>query len=290
MAEMTKTKIMNLHGADEVYLASEIDEGIVAEINAFKEGDLTLVGPTLSGTWTVVDQSNSPATPENNKPAGGGAGTDVNLNGNAITIETGFKASWAGNYKWTTTTNRKNPETYSTNGFAETHNKDTAPESGTNVALTVSQTTSNKSASVTQYSPKKGLMASGSIVIAASGEDSTSANVSVTFTHRRYWGLITNNNPTESDIKNLQSELSGGRGSTKSFSATSGTQYITYCYVASLGDLSGIIMDGATPVLGAFTKLDDLQITNDAGASITLRRYVSNNPGAFPNGASLAFS
>ena len=50
------------------------------------------------------------------------------------------------------------------------------------------------------------------------------------------------------------------------------------------------IQDGATPVLGAFTKLSDQTANNSEGSSQTWRIYKSNADQAFANGTTLAIS
>lgn len=63
--------------------------------------------------------------------------------------------------------------------------------------------------------------------------------------------------------------------------------YILYYY--PYGDLDGIIQDGATPVLGAFTRIEG-NITTQYGALMSVLIYKSNAKGAFLNGTSLAIS
>ena len=61
-------------------------------------------------------------------------------------------------------------------------------------------------------------------------------------------------------------------------------------YPASYGDLTGIIQNSSTPVLGAFTKLSDYTVINAYGASISVRVYKSNADKAFASGTTLAIS
>ena len=82
----------------------------------------------------------------------------------------------------------------------------------------------------------------------------------------------------------------------KSWTATCGAanntagNYTYIIYPASYGDLSGVIQDGATPVLGAFTKLGDYTADNSEGSSRSWRVYKSNADQAFSNGTTLAIS
>lgn len=66
--------------------------------------------------------------------------------------------------------------------------------------------------------------------------------------------------------------------------------YTYIIYPASYGDLSGIIQNGATPVLTAFTKLGDYTVDNANGSSISVRVYQSNSTKAFASGTTLAIS
>jgi hypothetical protein len=69
------------------------------------------------------------------------------------------------------------------------------------------------------------------------------------------------------------------------------TNNFTYIvYPSSYGDLTSIIQSGATPVLGAFTKLTDITANNSSGISQTWRIYKSNIPGAFASGVILTIS
>ena len=97
----------------------------------------------------------------------------------------------------------------------------------------------------------------------------------------------TSENVDETTVKALSGEL-GGKSVTKSGVTATTSQYYMFAYPKSLGALTTIIQDGATPVLGAFTR-SELTITNAAGLSVQLYVYRSNNKGAFTN-AQLQFS
>jgi hypothetical protein len=62
-----------------------------------------------------------------------------------------------------------------------------------------------------------------------------------------------------------------------------GGNYTYISYPSTFGDISGIIMDGAAPVLGAFTKLSDVTVTNIYGESVNNIVYKSNSTNAFTN-------
>jgi hypothetical protein len=123
-----------------------------------------------------------------------------------------------------------------------------------------------------------------------SNGDAFSAEVIITGETEAYLGFSTETSLTPAQVVALGgAQLQGSRARSASGLTASGGQYLYYAYDARHGDLAGIILDGAAPVLGAFRKLGDVAITNAAGASVTVRVYRSNAPNAFSNN-SLAFS
>lgn len=278
----TKTKLKNLKGSTDMYTATEL-QSTVDNVDAWANGDVSLVGPSLSGTWTIKDSTGEQIKTETTA---------------TITVETGFKTSWSGNYSWSSKEGYKDPTSYTTTGFAtNAPSGTTPPSSGTSVAYSISERTTNGTGKVTQYAPKRGLMVSGTKVTPATGNDNTSAQVSVTYQSRRFFGY-TSTIPTASNISSIvsnlvssSSDLSSSKNVTKTVQTTGDTagMYYVYAYASSLGNLTKITMDGATPVLGAFTKYTYTR-NNAALVDIAMVVYVSNNPGAFPNSATLAFA
>ena len=61
-------------------------------------------------------------------------------------------------------------------------------------------------------------------------------------------------------------------------------------YPASYGDISSIIMNGATPVETAFVKQTDRTITNAYGSTELYRIYKSTIQGAYADGVTLQIS
>jgi hypothetical protein len=90
----------------------------------------------------------------------------------------------------------------------------------------------------------------------------------------------------------VQSTLDTNRAWTATCSSANNTagNYTYIIYPSGYGDLSGIIQDGATPVLDAFTKVGDFTISNAYGSSRTFRVYKSNADGAFSAGKILTIS
>lgn len=236
-------------------------QNTVSRVDSIWNGNPQLVTPQLSGNWTVYKQDNSVVTPTPSFP-----------------LEYGYKAKFSGTWKWVETSGKKPPE--STTGAWGT----SIPESNVNSQQFTSPNyvTSNTTYSQTIYAPKKGLMVSGQDVVPAKGNDSKSISTSISFSNRIYYGASNSKIPTESIIKSLNSKL-GGRSNTINGILTNSNQYYYYAYPKSLGNLSTIIQDGATPILGAFTLNTSLIITNNAGLQIPMNVYVSNNPGAFTN-------
>lgn len=244
-------------------------------VDGIRDGNLALPTPTIAGTWTfyksdgttTVDRSSMSPVPDANNP----------------TIEEGYQAVFSGNYKWTHDDSKKDPTQVQSGS-----NWTDLPASGVNSQnYTSSKLTSNTTIKVGIQAAKTGLMVSGSNVLPATGMDTTTAQRTITFQTRRYFGATSSDTIDETTIKALSNEL-GGKSVTKSGVSATTAQYYIFAYPKSLGTLSTIIQDGATSVLWAFTR-SELTITNAAGKSIALYVYRSNNKGAFTN-AKLQFS
>lgn len=110
-------------------------------------------------------------------------------------------------------------------------------------------------------------------------------SASISFTHKNLLLYDADTTISLSDIDGSSSNLALTNSKARTISGvTAGSGlYTYYTYAASAGDLSNIIQDGATPVLGAFTKLSDLTGTNSFGATVTYRVYKSNATNAFTN-------
>ena len=249
-------------------LATTSSKGLMSEedkvrLDSIYAGNMALVTPVLNGVWTYKNQSGE------NIPGLSNSG-----------LEYGYSAKWTGTWSWTAVEGKKSPTVVS-GAWSKLIPAGTKSEE-----YTTGDITTNRTVTVTLGAPKTGLMVSGSSVVPAAGNDTTSASSSVVFKHRLYYGKTTD--PLVTDLSGLSSELVSGRGKTITGISCELNEYYVYAYPSSLGNLSGIIQDGATPVLGAFTKLSKT-IVNQAGLEITLLVYISNNPGAF-TGAKLQFS
>lgn len=245
---------------------SSLDDN-TTKISSIFNGNPPLANISLNGTWTIYNQDNNKIQqqPSNNTNP---------------TVEYGYKAKYSGTWKWVPVTNGKPPKTTSGNwGTA-------LPLSNINSLTFTSPdyVTNNTTYTQTISAPKLGLMVKGSDVVKAEGvNDSKSASTSITFKHRLYYGKVTSSTPSADIIKSLTSELISTKTKEIRNITTTGNQYYCFAYPASLGKLTKITQDGATPVLTAFTLLENINITNAAGLQIAMYVYVSNNVGAFTN-------
>lgn len=241
--------------------------------NSIMQGNPALVTPVITMSWTYFKYDGTTSvTPEKND------GT-----ASAPKIEVGYKAKYTGTFKWTATSGKKNPT--STSGTFGT----TLPASGVASASKTATVSTNTTISQKLVAPKQGLIVSNGAVTAPTGNDETSASVAITFLYKRYIGVTTASSITESVIKGLSSsELTSTKSKTITGVTASGTQYYVIAYPTALGALTGIIQDGATPVLSAFTRTT-VSVTNAAGYTQDYYVYRSNNVGAFTN-AKLALS
>ena len=144
---------------------------------------------------------------------------------------------------------------------------------------------------------------SGSIVFTVNGKRAdtlaaiTATTATMAFQWRNYLGAsstIVTNDATAQIVVDAAatSSLSATKAWTATCTAANDTlgNYTYIIYPAHFGDLTGIIQDGATPVLGAFTKLGDYNITNINAIALFHRVYKSNSDKAFASGTTLAIS
>lgn len=251
--------------SDKVGLLSKEDK---SRIDTIYEGNKAVVTPVITGSWTFYNQSNEEVSPESIDPI-------PNLV-NPV-IERGYSAIFKGTYKWTHTDNLKDPTQVESGSFWTT-----LTESNVNSSeVTSDKLTNNKTLQIGLQAPKTGLMVSGSSVVPASGMDTSRASVSITFKDRVFWGHLDEKYVDESSLAGLNTELQNSNDKTVTVT-TNQNQYFVYAFPQSLGNISSIIMDNTTQVIGAFTK-GTFNITNAAGLQVAMYYYISNNPGAFNN-------
>lgn len=118
----------------------------------------------------------------------------------------------------------------------------------------------------------------------------TSGVVTINLVYRNALGFNSADTISIADLEAFGNiSLTNSKARTFTGVTASATDYTYYVYAASAGDLSNVILDGTTPILGAFTKLTDLTGTNLNGANVTYRVYRSNAKGAFTSN-SIQFS
>jgi hypothetical protein len=111
----------------------------------------------------------------------------------------------------------------------------------------------------------------------------------ITFKNYSYWGYNTATSLSSAQIVALANKnFLASQAMTTTFTAGI-LEYTYYVYPATYGDITSIILDGVTPILGAFTKLSNVTVTNPNGGVSTYKVYKSNIPGAFTSN-SVAFS
>jgi hypothetical protein len=112
-------------------------------------------------------------------------------------------------------------------------------------------------------------------------QTATLALGSVSFVYKSVFGYDASTTPLLATVLAMgNSALTNAKAKTVTATAPAGN-YTYYAYCAAAGDLTGIIMDGVTPVIGSFTKMTDVTGVNSYGASVTYRIYKSNAPAAF---------
>lgn len=274
------------------YLKSLDNDTPVWQLDTFLYSDQLLVTPQLQRTWTFYKSDGTTEV----------AANAVNKNNNAIkatdsnvTIEAGFVARYVGQFIWNSytdpndpTKDKKNPTTCSGDlgtklpadgvwSTSTTINGIKVPDNSINYTKTIKETIT---------APKKGFMVSGSSVVVAQGTDSTSAQDSINFRGRYYYGNITNKaiaDVTQDDIKALtSSNLTDKKGITVTINTKTDNVLFMYAYPKAYGNLTSAVQDGAIPILSAFNS-KEIDVVNDAGATIRYIVYINTNLGVFNN-------
>lgn len=134
---------------------------------------------------------------------------------------------------------------------------------------------------------KTGLMIdSNNKLTTAIGTEVKTDKWKIYFKHKFYFGTSIETSILNDNVK-LLSNKQYCKDKENSFTniTTLEYEYLYYCYPAEFGDLTGIILNIAGPILGAFTKILQTSVTNDAGLIVLYNVYRSNAPGAFLNDA-----
>jgi hypothetical protein len=168
--------------------------------------------------------------------------------------------------------------------FPATFNLATSPT--TNIATTTNF-------AITFLKNKSGLIVSGSQVVKASGSDSSAITSTATFYALIKGGFYTSNTANQTMYDNLAegSLFFSTFGSSMTFTlprSASATEYTIFVLPSTIS-ITQIIYNGATDVFGAFSVSSTTSITNETGATASVKFYVSNNVQAFNSGDTLRF-
>lgn len=133
---------------------------------------------------------------------------------------------------------------------------------------------------VTFERAKSGLNVVDGKVVAPTGVDNTSVSLSISINYPFYLGYSSS---TPSSIGSFTKKLSLKSGSLTYTGVTSGVSNYTYFLFPNDVTVTNIIMDGAAPVLGAFSSISNISITTETGVTRTVKVLKSNALGAFNN-------
>lgn len=111
---------------------------------------------------------------------------------------------------------------------------------------------------------------------ASDGTNTIIPSASISYYHRRFWGVSTNSSLTEAEIESGSTELSNSRNKNITFNCTGGRRF-WYAYPASFG-LSTVSVNGFpfTGWIGG-TAPQIISLTNAYGYTENYYYYMSNN-------------
>ena len=224
---------------DIISLSKKI-ETLLSKDGSNYEGGLALVAPTITSSWIIFDKS----------------GNQIKTSkANALSVENGASVNYTGSFKYPApNSSQKAPSRCDGAG-------------NPCESISSDNITSNKTFTANLYANKGGLEVSGNKVVRATGEDKTSASASVTFCHRRYYGVSADINQSVTSL--TTTELITTRGKTITFDC-SGGKYFFIAYPTTLGK--------ATFNIGGLTVGIDpttTTITNEYGLEVEYYVYRS---------------
>lgn len=274
--EETSGNVVNVKYSDGIKLNS--NNQLTLDLEAKTLVTPTIVGDhTASAIWELRKNDNVTAYSLRS-----GVATDQ-----AITVHNGVNVYVHAKYSYPSPTSSQVAPTTISGDFGATD-----PGAGvfsatfTNGGVAI---TTADSFAVTLAAPKSGLIVVGDQVEFASGNNTTSDSVSVTFSHDVFFGYSTSTSLLEADIQALATKRFGDKSETFTGVTATGGKYTYFVYPASYGALTSVILDGSSPILGAFSRQSDVNITNDGGLVVAMAVYRSNATDAFTDN-SLAFS
>lgn len=136
------------------------------------------------------------------------------------------------------------------------------------------------SKNVTFSKPKSGLNVVNDKVVPPTGNDTTSTSMSISVVYPFYLGYSPT---TPTAITGLSKKLYSKSGSLTYTGVTSSVSNYTYFIYPVDVTVTNIIMDGAAPVLGAFTRLSSIHLITNTGVDKVFNVLKSNALGAFNN-------
>ena len=253
------------------------------DIDAIKNGDLPLVTPSIvpvdgsSSLWTVNKAGEKGAVVEGL----GGTGS--------ISVLKGYKVTFNGCMKWTHDDNHKDPTAMNGGNWGSA----ALPASGVLSSAYTTTVTGNTTITASVKAPKQGLVNNNGIIKWASGSDvdTTSKSVGVSFVYKRLWMGTTSFTDailldaiTTSSSGTKKYETGSGRNRVITGLTVASDEYFVYAYPKSLGALTKIVQNDATPLLAdGFTRSEHTVTDPDTGASDTYYVYTSVKKGAFTN-------
>lgn len=238
----------------------------------------TLVRPTITPNWAPYKNDGTTAVPLDSINLN--TGTDKTKNPK---VEYGYKFGYSATYTWTSDSSKREPESMAAQGsnFTKLTESGQTSDPITHSALL----TDNSSLTVKYVAEKRGYQVSDNLISPASGNIEASDTASITFVHKRYYGLTTISDATAAAVTDLEGSgymARGGENFTTESLTTKGTNY-RYMY-ASPVRLKTIVADTTTvwkqtaPTEGSFVE-KEVRVTNSAGANITYYTYLTGSYG-----------
>lgn len=258
---------------DQVVTLGQLDEAIIANISSE-----VLVSPVITSAWTIFQSDGT--TPYSILPTSSAKN---------IIVDIGAIANLSSTYQYPAASTGQADPTSVSGDYGTTL---PAPATPSSPALVVNGIVANTTKQVTLIRPATGLVANLTTgqVTAATGNNTTGDSSSVAFEYRSYFGYSTSASLSPSDILSMTNKAFATSRSRSFSGVTAGVGYYTYyIYDNILGALVNIIQNGSLPVLGAFTLIATVVVTNDAGVSRSMYVYRTNATNAFTN-VTLAFS
>ena len=105
-------------------------------------------------------------------------------------------------------------------------------------------------------------------------DTSVTKTASINFYYNKFYGGVSDLNPSEATVEALTTALGTGKGGTYSFTVTAGR--ICYAYPKSLGALTSIKDGNGFSLFDSFTRTEQTYTQN--GTSVVYYRYVLTDP------------